>query len=75
MHFNLHLTLGALSILATQAQEIRGGVASAIRNPIQQYNTTNARLSEIRSDYVRNGLTYTENCNNTFVRTIPTPSP
>ncbi|KAL8898563.1 MAG: hypothetical protein Q9207_006639, partial [Kuettlingeria erythrocarpa] len=68
MHLKIYLILGALSVLATQAQEIRVGVAGAIRNATERYNTTNARLSEIRSDCVRDGLIYTANCNTTFAR-------
>ncbi|KAL8922165.1 MAG: hypothetical protein Q9208_005360 [Pyrenodesmia sp. 3 TL-2023] len=67
MHLKLYLALSALCILATtQAQEIRVGVAGAIRNATERYNTTNARLSEIRSDCVQDGFIYFANCNNTF---------
>ncbi|KAL9017939.1 MAG: hypothetical protein Q9185_004751 [Variospora sp. 1 TL-2023] len=47
MHFKLYLALAAFSVLAIQAQEVRVGVAGAIRNATEQYNTTNARLSRI----------------------------
>ncbi|KAI4287889.1 MAG: hypothetical protein L6R35_002850 [Caloplaca aegaea] len=66
MQFKLYLALAAFSFLAIQAQEVRVGVAGAIRNATEQYNTTNARLSEIRSDCKRDGLIYTANCNRTF---------
>ncbi|KAL9013855.1 MAG: hypothetical protein Q9173_001473 [Seirophora scorigena] len=68
MHFKLYLVLGACSFLAIQAQQVRVGVAGAIRNATEQYNTTNARLSEIRSDCKRDGLIYTANCNRTLAR-------
>ena len=64
MQLKLCFVLGALTCLAVDAQNT---VFAAISEAISQYQTANARLTEVREDCVRDDLGLYPSCGPAFV--------